>query len=251
MDAGRNGKSSGGGSSSAGSGSSSGTPKPVAAGQFGMSPTVLNFGQVTVGTAKTQAGTLTAGSASITLKSADWSGTGFSVSGISFPTTIPAGQSVHFKVTFAPQTAGSSSGAIKFVSNADNTPQARFNGNGTQTAAHSVTLTWHSPAASVVGYKRLPQRSLQGSIYQDDWIAPSQIHLHWRFSREKRELFLYDAVNKKGKESKYSNRSRSRFQTHNSIEMRFDQGIRSVRGRIPCLFSNGNHLMGLHRIRMR
>ena len=35
--------------------------------------------------------TLTAGDSSITVASADWSGEGFSVSGIVFPVTVPAG----------------------------------------------------------------------------------------------------------------------------------------------------------------
>ena len=111
----------------------------VAAGNLGVFPATLNFGKVTVGTKKGLTATLTAGNARIIVRSADWGGPGFSIAGIVFPLTVPAGQSAHFNVTFAPKTAGQVSGNIKFVSNADNSPNAVFNGNGTTTAAHRVT----------------------------------------------------------------------------------------------------------------
>ena len=55
------------------------------------------------------------------------------MSGITFPVTVAAGQSVSFNVTFTPQAAGSSSGNISFVSNAANSPTtATFSGTGVQ-----------------------------------------------------------------------------------------------------------------------
>jgi ASPM-SPD-2-Hydin domain-containing protein len=201
------GTSSSSGSSSSGSSSSSGgSAKPVAAGQLAVSPAVLNFGQVTVGTAKTQAATLTAGNASITVRSADWRGSGYSITGITFPATIPAGQSAHFKVTFAPQAAGSAKGNIKFSSTADNTPQASFNGNGTQTAAHSVSLSWRPPHASVVGYNiyrgsdpKGPFTKITGSPHPNSSFTDGSVVGGASY------FYVTTAVNKKGKESKPSN----------------------------------------------
>jgi hypothetical protein len=94
----------------------------LASGQLAVSPTSANFSGVTVGGSQNQTGTLTAGSSSITVSSASWNGTGFSLSGISFPVTIPAGQNVPFTVTFAPQTTGAVKGTVSFVSNASNSP---------------------------------------------------------------------------------------------------------------------------------
>src|ERR1700752_3159253 len=111
----------------------------LASGQLAVSPAAMNFSGVTVGGSQNQTGTLTAGSSSITVSSASWNGTGFSLSGISFPVTIPAGQNVSFTVTFAPQTAGAANGGISFLSNASNSPtNGILSGTGVQAAPHSV-----------------------------------------------------------------------------------------------------------------
>ena len=201
-----------GSGSSSGTSSSNGTSQAVAAGELAVSPAILNFGQVTVGTTKAQSGTLTAGNASITVRSAAWSGEGYSVSGIVFPATIPAGQSAHFKVTFAPQSAGSAPGSIKFVSNAENSPRAAFSGNGTQTAAHRVTLAWRSPAASVVGYNvyravapKGPYTKISSSPHPNATFTDASVVGGTTY------FYMTTAVNKKGKESKYSNQVQVRI----------------------------------------
>lgn len=178
----------------------------VAAGELAVSPSTLSFGKVTVGTRKGQTGTLTAGNSSITVTSADWSGEGFSVSGIVFPVTIPAGQSVPFKVTFAPHRSGSSEGKISFQSDAANTPKAAFNGDGTKTAAHSVTLSWHSNASSVVGYNVYRGSKPKGP-YTKITTAPHPKPTFTDPLVVSGETYFYmtTSVNKKGKESKYSN----------------------------------------------
>ena len=186
-----------------------GASRAVPAGELGVFPDVLNFGHVTVGTSKTQSGTLTAGDASITVRSAAWSGAGYTVSGIVFPTTIAAGQSAHFKVIFAPQTAGSAQGNIRFVSDAENAPQAAFSGKGTQTAAHSVTLSWQPPPASIVGYNvyrgpapKGPYTKITGSVHPKNTFTDASVVGGTTY------FYMTTAVNKKGKESKYSSQVR-------------------------------------------
>ena len=178
----------------------------VAAGELAVSPRTLNFGQVAVGTAKGQSVTLTAGDASITVRSAAWSGEGYSVSGIVFPTTISAGQSAHLRVTFAPQSAGSAAGNIQFVSNADNTPQVAFSGNGTQEPVHNVTLTWHSPAGAVIGYNVYRGTASEGP-YAKITRSPEPNVTFTDASVVGGETYFYmaTAVYKDGKESKNSN----------------------------------------------
>jgi uncharacterized protein YfiM (DUF2279 family) len=115
-------------------------------------PATINFGNVTVGDSSHQTGSLTAGTSSMTVSSANWSGQGYSVSGITFPVTLNAGQSVPFTVTFTPQTSGAASGSITFISNATNSPTTEtLTGTGTQTVSHSVDLTW-DPSSSAIGY---------------------------------------------------------------------------------------------------
>lgn len=123
----------------------------LAAGQLGLTPASMSFGNVVVGSKATQSGSLTAGSTSITVSSASWNGAGFSLSGITFPATVPAGQSVPFTVTFAPQTAGPSTGNVSFVSNASNSPGSEsLSGSGMM--QHSVALSWIASPSTVVGY---------------------------------------------------------------------------------------------------
>jgi hypothetical protein len=122
---------------------SSPTPGP-SAGQLAVSPANMTFGSVNVGASTSQPGTLTAGASAITVSSASWNGTGYSLGGITFPITVPAGQIVPFTVTFAPQASGTVPGAVSFLSNATNSPSVeQWSGSGVQTGQHQVALTWN------------------------------------------------------------------------------------------------------------
>ena len=67
------------------------------------SPTSLAFGNVTVNTASTLPVTLTStGTAPVTINSATLSGTGFTMSGATFPVTLNPTQSVTLNVQFDP-----------------------------------------------------------------------------------------------------------------------------------------------------
>jgi hypothetical protein len=133
-----------------GSGSSTSTPSA----QLSVSPATLAFGSVNIGSSKNLTGTLTAANANVTVSSAAWNGTGYSVSGITFPATVQAGQSKTFTVTFAPQAAGSTPGSISFVSNAANSPSGEsMTGTGVQVGQqHTVSLTWTPSTSTVAGY---------------------------------------------------------------------------------------------------
>jgi hypothetical protein len=91
------------------------------AGQLTVNPTSLSFANVQVGSSQTQSATLgNSGGSSVVVSQATLTGPGFTMNGIALPLTIGAGQSVSFSVTFAPQSAGGSSGNVAFVSNASN-----------------------------------------------------------------------------------------------------------------------------------
>jgi len=121
--------------------------------QLTPTPGSINFGSVTVGSSKSQNGTLAAGGANVIVSSASWNGGGFSLSGISFPVTVPAGQTVPFTATFSPQTGGSSNGQVSFYSDASNSPAAlSLTGNGTAAVQHSVSLSWNASTSAVAGY---------------------------------------------------------------------------------------------------
>jgi len=93
----------------------------VAAGALSVAPGALSFGNVTVGQTSTQSATLSnSGSSSITISQATASGNGFSLSGLSLPATLGAGQSLPFNVVFAPKAGGSVSGSVSITSSASN-----------------------------------------------------------------------------------------------------------------------------------
>jgi Abnormal spindle-like microcephaly-assoc'd, ASPM-SPD-2-Hydin len=87
------------------------------AGQLGIAPTSLGFGNVTVGSSQSLTATLTnSGGSGTTISQAAASGTGFNLSGLSLPLTLSPGQSASFTVTFAPQAGGNSSGNVSLTS---------------------------------------------------------------------------------------------------------------------------------------
>ena len=93
----------------------------TAPGQLAATPASLSFGTVQVGNSQSLSETLTnSGGASVTISQATATGAGFSVSGLSLPLTLAAGQSATFSVAFAPQSAGAVSGNVAIVSNGSN-----------------------------------------------------------------------------------------------------------------------------------
>jgi hypothetical protein len=81
--------------------------------QLSMTPSTVNFGNVSVGSPVSQSLKLTnEGSESVQIKSASVNGTGFSMSGLSIPQTLTPNQSVIFTAKFDPTSTGSKTGAI-------------------------------------------------------------------------------------------------------------------------------------------
>ena len=119
--------------------------------------TSISFGTVAVNSQATQAVTLTSsGTAAVTVNSSTTTGTGFSVSGSSFPVTLNPGQTLTLSVQFAPTAAGSATGQLTIKSNSSTNPTANIALSGTgQAQAHEVDLNWNAPDSSqdpVVGY---------------------------------------------------------------------------------------------------
>ena len=123
----------------------------MAQGQLAVTPLSANFGSVTVGTSKTQSGTLSVSGSSVTLSSASVTDSEFSLSGIVFPVTIVAGQTMPFTLTFVPRASGTAAAALSFASNAANSAAENLTGIGVAPPQHSVDLSWQ-PASAVVGY---------------------------------------------------------------------------------------------------
>jgi len=124
----------------------------TAQGQLAVTPSTLNFGNVTVGSSAQLNGTLTASVGSVTVSSATIDNSEFTLSGITFPKTIAAGNSATFTVTFTPTSAGTANASLTFTSNASNSPTVEsLTGVGKAGGAHSVDVSWDA-ASEAIGY---------------------------------------------------------------------------------------------------
>src|SRR5207244_2214073 len=93
----------------------------VTPGSLVSNPSSLAFGHVQTGTSQTLSVTLTnSGGTTVNISQTAASGSGYSVSGLSLPLSLGAGQSKGLSVQFAPQTSGSISGNVAITSDASN-----------------------------------------------------------------------------------------------------------------------------------
>jgi len=91
--------------------------------QISVIPASTSFGNVSVGSTGSQTLTISnPGTASLSLTQALLSGTGFSISGLALPLSVPPGGTSSFAVSFAPASAGSFSGNLTLVNNSPNSP---------------------------------------------------------------------------------------------------------------------------------
>jgi hypothetical protein len=89
-----------------------------------ISPSTLNFSNVSVGQSSSQSVTLTnSGNAELTVNLATVSGTGFGMTGLALPKKIAANGNISFSVTFAPVSTAAANGSIVFTDNAPDSPQ--------------------------------------------------------------------------------------------------------------------------------
>jgi hypothetical protein len=116
----------------------------------------LSFGDVALNTPATQEVTITSsGTAPLTLSAGQAQGTGFSISGISFPVTLNPGQTATLSVEFDPTAANPESGSVSLTTNTSaGTAMITLSGTGTA-ASNEINLNWSAPADSsdpAVGY---------------------------------------------------------------------------------------------------
>ncbi len=178
----------------------------TAQGQLTLAPTALNFGNATVGTNVSQTSSLSAGGASVTVSSASLSSAEFSLTGISFPVTIAAGQSVPVTMTFSPQASGSASGVLSVASNASNAPTQSLSGVGVAPAQHSVSLSWTDTSSGIAGYNVYRGNASGGPFTQiNSGLDTAAAYSDTSVVAGQTYYYVTTAVNDSGAESAYSN----------------------------------------------
>lgn len=111
----------------------------VTQGQITPNPTSQSFGSVVVGSSKSLTETLTnSGGSSLTISAATATGTGYSITGLTLPLTLTAGQSSTFAVKFTPTAAGAVTGNVAITSNGSN-PNLNIALSGTGVAAGTLS----------------------------------------------------------------------------------------------------------------
>lgn len=187
-----------------------GTGSAPAAGQLSVSPPTMSFGSIAVGSSSAaKTGTLTAGSSDVHVSTVDQTGQGYTLSGISFPVTVPAGKSISFSVTFSPTVSGSAPGSLAFVSDASNSPatETLSGSGGTSTPVqHTVTLSWSASTSSVQGYNVYrstvsggPYAKLNSSLQSSTTYTDSTVQSSTTY------FYVATAVDSSSNESGFSN----------------------------------------------
>jgi fibronectin type 3 domain-containing protein len=136
----------------------------------------------------------------VTISSVASSNAQYSLSGISFPLTIGAGQSAQFNVAFLPKNAGSDSATLSFSATNSQVTES-LTGTGT---APQVDLTWLPSTSQISGYNvyRGTAPGVQSKIntaldpataYTDTTVAPGTTY-----------YYSATAVDSNGQESAFS-----------------------------------------------
>ena len=110
------------------------------------------------------------GTAAVTVSAATVAGTGFTVSGATFPLTLNPNQTATLSIEFDPTAAGAVSGSLTLTSNSSTGSSTVITLTGTgEATSYEVNLTWDAPTTStdpVAGYNVYRSPS-GGTSYQE------------------------------------------------------------------------------------
>jgi uncharacterized membrane protein len=114
----------------------SGTGATALTPQLTLTPGSASFGNVVTGSNSSQPIKITnSGNATLTISQQTVAGTGFSVTGLTVPLSLTAGQNTTFNLVFAPQSSGNVSGSLTLASNDPSSPNTTIALSGTGVAA--------------------------------------------------------------------------------------------------------------------
>src|SRR5213080_169168 len=174
-----------------------------------ISPTSLNFGNVTTGTSSpTQNVTITnTGNSNVAISQISLTGAGYSMTGGSAPVTLSPSQSITLVVQFSPTTVGAPSASITVVSNATGSPATiSLSGTGVAPLQHSEALTWNASTSAVAGYN-VYRSTVSGGSYTriNSSLVASASYTDSTVQSGTTYFYVTTAVDSSGMESVYSN----------------------------------------------
>jgi hypothetical protein len=174
--------------------------------QLGISPSSLNFGNVTVGSSVTQVATLTASNAAVTISNDRVNSPEFAILHLKLPITIPEGQSLTVTIQFTPSSSGTDSAKAGFISDAVDSPTIEpVTGTGVAQDAHSVSLSWNT-VETAVGYNVYRSNAKSGPFQEvNSSLDASTNYTDYTVVDGDTYYYATTAVNAEGTESSYSN----------------------------------------------
>ncbi len=152
-------------------------PPAAKPGQLAVTPASVSFSNVLVGNNQAQPATMkNSGGTSITVSQITTTGTGFSVSGVSVPLTLAAGQTQTFSINFAPKAASSVKGNLA-VTNSSSTPTVNvlLFGNGDTLGALTVSPLSLNFGSVQVGSKQALPETLTNSGGSDITVSQANV----------------------------------------------------------------------------
>ena len=174
---------------------------------LGVSPSSLNFGNVTVGSSATVQTTLTASNGPVTISSDPSKSSEFAVVGLNLPATIPAGQSINVTVQFTPNASGTAASQVGFLSSAGNSPTVEnVTGTGVAQTAHDVSLSWSPGDSKAVGYN-IYRGTAQSGPFQaiNSALDASTTYIDSTVASGHTYYYATTEVDAQGQQSGYSN----------------------------------------------
>ena len=174
---------------------------------LGVSPSSLNFGNVTVGSSVRVQTTLAASNGPVTISSDPSKSSEFAVVGLNLPATIPAGQSIDVTVQFTPNASGTAASQIGFLSNAGNSPTVEsVTGTGVAQTAHDVSLSWSPGDSKAAGYNIFRGTAKSGPFQViNTALHASTTYIDSTVASGHTYYYATTEVNEQGQQSGYSN----------------------------------------------
>jgi hypothetical protein len=183
------------------------TATGLANGILSVSPSSLSFGTVNVGSNGQLGASLLATGETVTVTAATVSNAEFSLTGLSFPLTLQAGQTAPFTVTFTPQQSGVASGTLTFTNSTNSPTVVSLTGTGNNPPPPpSVTLSWDGSGSPVNGYNVFRGTASGGPYSQiNSSLVPTTYFDDTTVSAGMTYYYVTTAVNSAGQQSIYSN----------------------------------------------
>jgi hypothetical protein len=174
--------------------------------QLKVSPAILNFGNVAVGSSASRQATLTASKDSVIISSDRSTSSEFAILGLKLPVTIPAGHSIPVTIQFTPNGSGTDPAKVGFISTAADSPTIEaVTGTGVAKGSYSVSLTWNG-VGTAVGYNVLRGTAKTGPFHEINAALDSSTdYTDSTVVAGATYYYVTTAVNSKGEQSGYSN----------------------------------------------